>query len=121
MWYDLSCVYVFFFNDTATTEIYTLSLHDALPILPRSPNCWLARMFPPDFTRNPVTACTSPGPSWQDRVRTYCWPGSRRGDIGAPGADRKRAGGDSAGYNAVSREPGSAQGLAASQDRKSVV
>src|SRR2546422_1478913 len=24
----------FFFNDTATTEIYTLSLHDALPILP---------------------------------------------------------------------------------------
>src|SRR5436853_4918402 len=24
---------VFFFNDTATTEIYTLSLHDALPIL----------------------------------------------------------------------------------------
>ena len=23
---------VFFFNDTATTEIYTLSLHDALPI-----------------------------------------------------------------------------------------
>src|SRR2546427_7011277 len=25
----------FFFNDTATTEIYTLSLHDALPIFPR--------------------------------------------------------------------------------------
>src|SRR3712207_7865967 len=24
--------YLFFFNDTATTEIYTLSLHDALPI-----------------------------------------------------------------------------------------
>src|SRR3989442_3369189 len=24
--------YIFFFNDTATTEIYTLSLHDALPI-----------------------------------------------------------------------------------------
>src|SRR2546430_12350348 len=31
----ISCraiVTVFFFNDTATTEIYTLSLHDALPI-----------------------------------------------------------------------------------------
>src|SRR6266508_6675661 len=27
----LKCFY-FFFNDTATTEIYTLSLHDALPI-----------------------------------------------------------------------------------------
>src|SRR5215204_7064606 len=26
----------FFFNDTATTEIYTLSLHDALPIFPGS-------------------------------------------------------------------------------------
>src|SRR3712207_9410063 len=25
-------MYLFFFNDTATTEIYTLSLHDALPI-----------------------------------------------------------------------------------------
>src|SRR3712207_9448473 len=29
MWF---CIF-FFFNDTATTEIYTLSLHDALPIL----------------------------------------------------------------------------------------
>src|SRR5687768_18393583 len=28
----LSLLYFFFFNDTATTEIYTLSLHDALPI-----------------------------------------------------------------------------------------
>src|SRR3712207_7426743 len=28
----------FFFNDTATTEIYTLSLHDALPIYPRGPD-----------------------------------------------------------------------------------
>src|SRR3970282_2972371 len=31
----LLCV---FFNDTATTEIYTLSLHDALPILARIPD-----------------------------------------------------------------------------------
>src|SRR2546430_8615602 len=29
--YRVICVF-FFFNDTATTEIYTLSLHDALPI-----------------------------------------------------------------------------------------
>ena len=29
----LNVFYTFFFNDTATTEIYTLSLHDALPIL----------------------------------------------------------------------------------------
>src|SRR6266404_9267876 len=32
----------FFFNDTATTEIYTLSLHDALPIRPR-PRCTACR------------------------------------------------------------------------------
>src|SRR6266436_9139944 len=29
--------FFFFFNGTATTEIYTLSLHDALPIRPGSP------------------------------------------------------------------------------------
>src|SRR5258707_12664413 len=28
----VSLLFFFFFNDTATTEIYTLSLHDALPI-----------------------------------------------------------------------------------------
>src|SRR3712207_7853940 len=32
----------FFFNDTATTEIYTLSLHDALPILRPVPRGWPA-------------------------------------------------------------------------------
>src|SRR5579863_4077479 len=38
------CCFFFFFNDTATTEIYTLSLHDALPIsspgyVPRAHRC----------------------------------------------------------------------------------
>src|SRR6266540_7563260 len=37
--------FFFFFNDTATTEIYTLSLHDALPIWPptagKTPRSWL--------------------------------------------------------------------------------
>src|SRR3989475_4859180 len=33
----LDSYYFFFFNDTATTEIYTLSLHDALPIYPGHP------------------------------------------------------------------------------------
>src|SRR3712207_9127728 len=32
-----SRTFVFFFNDTATTEIYTLSLHDALPIYCHAP------------------------------------------------------------------------------------
>src|SRR5437899_5448503 len=30
---NIPCYHLFFFNDPATTEIYTLSLHDALPIL----------------------------------------------------------------------------------------
>src|SRR6266567_9406347 len=41
LWFVLCVFFFFFFNDTATTEIYTLSLHDALPIgatkLARSP------------------------------------------------------------------------------------
>src|SRR5260370_6929553 len=44
----------FFFNDTATTEIYTLSLHDALPIL----RSVITRVFPV-----PAPAMTSSGPS----------------------------------------------------------
>src|SRR3712207_9526531 len=32
MLYSVLSSFFFFFNDTATTEIYTLSLHDALPI-----------------------------------------------------------------------------------------
>src|SRR6476620_12581459 len=34
--------FFFFFNDTATTEIYTLSLHDALPILAPRRRPWPA-------------------------------------------------------------------------------
>src|SRR5438132_8962498 len=36
MYLLLFIFFFFFFNDTATTEIYTLSLHDALPILPKT-------------------------------------------------------------------------------------
>src|SRR2546430_2795086 len=34
--HHLLSLFFFFFNDTATTEIYTLSLHDALPICGRA-------------------------------------------------------------------------------------
>src|SRR5215207_10240527 len=44
-------VSVFFFNDTATTEIYTLSLHDALPISPRP-----RRRPPPPLAPSPPAA-----------------------------------------------------------------
>src|SRR3712207_7190966 len=49
---------LFFFNDTATTEIYTLSLHDALPI---STWCWGRR------TR-------AAGPTRARRPSTSSWP-----------------------------------------------
>src|SRR6266566_149010 len=46
----------FFFNDTATTEIYTLSLHDALPI------SWPRIFFPPfgPYSRMGSVRCWSP-------------------------------------------------------------
>src|SRR3712207_8888659 len=49
----------FFFNDTATTEIYTLSLHDALPILrvgaaPAGLREIHARLLPPGARAAPV-------------------------------------------------------------------
>src|SRR5689334_25402523 len=46
---------IFFFNDTATTEIYTLSLHDALPICcrvrHRSASAWMP------ISRSSFTEC----------------------------------------------------------------
>src|SRR3712207_9001384 len=46
-WFIMS---LFFFNDTATTEIYTLSLHDALPIstnaAKKSNKLWMRRITP---------------------------------------------------------------------------
>src|SRR2546429_7061428 len=46
--------FFFFFNDTATTEIYTLSLHDALPI------CQVARINRPDQRRVACASAYSP-------------------------------------------------------------
>src|SRR6266496_6836137 len=46
-----SCSRFFFFSDTATTEIYTLSLHDALPIYERSPDAAVAGEVHPDARR----------------------------------------------------------------------
>src|SRR2546422_11269007 len=46
--HHLVILFFFFFNDTATTEIYTLSLHDALPILTR--NCEPTAATPANVT-----------------------------------------------------------------------
>src|SRR2546430_15293790 len=53
------CFVFFFFNDTATTEIYTLSLHDALPIS----GCVVVIQGGSASERS----------SWEKR--TYLWPG----------------------------------------------
>src|SRR3989440_3024629 len=53
----------FFFNDTATTEIYTLSLHDALPILSRVPSNDepISRPAAPAARASRATRCASAG------------------------------------------------------------
>src|SRR5256885_6456138 len=59
----------FFFNDTATTEIYTLSLHDALPIWGERSGCPSARRASPSrstFGRRP----NAPRPRSEDRKST---------------------------------------------------
>src|SRR2546422_6205611 len=68
----LPCVPFFFFNDTATTEIYTLSLHDALPISTMSstagaPRC--AKAIVPS-RRTTYTDRWIPCPSSLDRKST---------------------------------------------------
>src|SRR5260370_10740018 len=50
----------FFFNDTATTEIYTLSLHDALPILVMVAN---ARLSSPEEAGKEGALCTASSPA----------------------------------------------------------
>src|SRR3712207_9369490 len=52
-------VFIFFFNDTATTEIYTLSLHDALPIFIGSRTTVAAARSGP--SRAPPADGASPG------------------------------------------------------------
>src|SRR5437899_4577656 len=46
--------FFFFFNDTATTEIYTLSLHDALPICIPSAGVWIGFVGPGNWIPGPA-------------------------------------------------------------------
>src|SRR6266536_6371220 len=56
--FSITFVFFFFFNDTATTEIYTLSLHDALPICTGAADvpaaAWRAWLLLPLVTLPPV-------------------------------------------------------------------
>src|SRR2546426_5981703 len=58
----------FFFNDTATTEIYTLSLHDALPISSPWARSRRAPSQPPSPC-SPTGSGTSPAPATAARDR----------------------------------------------------
>src|SRR5256885_3851819 len=63
------CLFFFFFNDTATTEIYTLSLHDALPICPYCSSPALASNA--SAARRPTRAsCRSTSSMRRDRKST---------------------------------------------------
>src|SRR5215475_14102301 len=76
---NIKCLFFFFFNDTATTEIYTLSLHDALPIPAGRPHLrgatWLAPFGIDEAAIEHVR------PDRRDRGRTIRWktadPGRR--------------------------------------------
>src|SRR6266480_5535315 len=50
--FSIFSFFFFFFNDTATTEIYTLSLHDALPICGGLPDHLLVGAFDYDLRRD---------------------------------------------------------------------
>src|SRR3712207_6958517 len=64
----------FFFNDTATTEIYTLSLHDALPISvrssspPRPDHVTRPSTRPAPPGKSPAASCTSPSPRSEEHT-----------------------------------------------------
>src|SRR2546425_7216808 len=66
----------FFFNDTATTEIYTLSLHDALPISVARASC------PNAFTTRsaPSVSCTTASAALSRFFRRRDWRRMRRSE-----------------------------------------
>src|SRR3712207_9171311 len=57
----------FFFNDTATTEIYTLSLHDALPISSATSAAWAGARGP-----RPSSGCCRDGSPTRGRWSAGC-------------------------------------------------
>src|SRR6266403_774271 len=64
--YSIFFFFFFFFNDTATTEIYTLSLHDALPI-------YLTNERHTDYSDASGTLWLDVGArNWSDRMLSAC-------------------------------------------------
>src|SRR2546429_4678017 len=61
---------LFFFNDTATTEIYTLSLHDALPISSISQTASQARGVVCREAANAATSAVTPMATFRSEEHT---------------------------------------------------
>src|SRR6266446_10519302 len=67
-WVVLVWSFFFFFNDTATTEIYTLSLHDALPIsIPSFTTTFALAAIQTSSRPSATTPCTS---GWRSEEHT---------------------------------------------------
>src|SRR6266567_187189 len=110
--------FFFFFNDTATTEIYTLSLHDALPISPPRPQLGAKFAWPGGAVPGARRAArpwwgralpARPGRRAPPPARPWSWPG--RGSPRNPGEHvkqplRVRGGERARGGGGVGGEPG---------------
>src|SRR5256885_10649470 len=77
-----SLLLYFFFNDTATTEIYTLSLHDALPILlvVISPRCSAQASNPSPALQTRIENQTASFTGCYELVLGRWWPWSFRSE-----------------------------------------
>src|SRR5205809_5069476 len=64
--------YSFFFTDTATTEIYTLSLHDALPICSASAGCGWRTASVPAVVGSPARRSEEHTSELQSRLHLVC-------------------------------------------------
>src|SRR6266536_5487705 len=64
-------LFFFFFNDTATTEIYTLSLHDALPILEQASSRRICHRIPGHCAKSmPRPLCSTFGETCRSAIIT---------------------------------------------------
>src|SRR2546422_10481654 len=82
--------FFFFFNDTATTEIYTLSLHDALPISPRRRRRRRARAAPARARRGRARDRRTRGTRSRRRAPVGDDRGTRSARQAAPHDPRRR-------------------------------
>src|SRR5580700_8687744 len=83
-------LFSFFFNDTATTEIYTLSLHDALPISlkgGRLDDVSLAQYHETVDPTSPAIILLSPSGSPHPFYAEFGWVGAAGATVKTPGPD----------------------------------